>query len=167
MQPLRDEHEGLWPRVEKILAIARAVGQADSTTIRRGLDETLEFLDGDLVPHAYAEDRALYPAVQRIMGAPQATATMSRDHVEVTRFLGDLKEARKALPAGDLSIAEASELRRILYGLYALLKVHFAKEEEIYLPLLEGTLSEREAASLFTEMEHAAAQARGHQVDTA
>jgi iron-sulfur cluster repair protein YtfE (RIC family) len=167
MQPLRDEHEGLWPRVETILATARGVGQVDSASIRRGIDAALEFLDGDLIPHALAEDRALYPAVQRIMGAAHATATMSRDHVEVTRFLSDLREARAALTAGDVSIAEANELRRILYGLYALLRVHFAKEEEIYLPLLEEHLSEQEAATLFTEMEHAAAEARGHQVHTA
>jgi iron-sulfur cluster repair protein YtfE (RIC family) len=167
MQPLRNEHEELWPRVEKILSVAQSLGRADSLILRRGLDEVLEFLDHDLIPHASAEDRVLYPAVQRAMGATQATATMSRDHVEVGRLLGDLREARKALPAGELPTALADELRRILFGLYALLKVHFAKEEEIYLPLLEENLTEEEAVTLFAEMEHAAEHTRGHQVETA
>jgi iron-sulfur cluster repair protein YtfE (RIC family) len=167
MQLLRDEHEQLWRRAESILTTARDVGPADSAVIRSGLDHALEFLDGHLIPHAFAEDRALYPAVQRIMGASQATATTSRDHEEVTRFLAELKEAQSALPAGYLSIANANELRRILYGLYALLKLHFAKEEEIYLPLLEEHMAEPEAAALFSEMEHATEQARSHQFDTA
>jgi hypothetical protein len=34
--------------------------------------------------------------------------------------------------------------------------VHFAKEEEIYLPLLEARLTGDEARELFTAMEHAA-----------
>jgi iron-sulfur cluster repair protein YtfE (RIC family) len=163
LQPLRDEHQELWPRVEKIIAIAGTVGEADSAELKRGVNEVLEFLDGHLIPHAFAEERALYPAVERVMGAPQATATMSRDHVEVTRYLMDLREARKSLPSGRLVTTEANELRRILYGLYALLKVHFAKEEEVYLPILEAHLTEGEAVTLYRQMEHAAEQARTEQ----
>jgi iron-sulfur cluster repair protein YtfE (RIC family) len=167
MQPLRNEHEELWPRVEKMRSIAESVGQAESVFLRRSLDEVLEFLDHDLIPHASAEDRALYPAVQRVMGATRATATMSRDHIEVARLLADLHEARDVVPAGELPTALAHELRRILYGLYALLKVHFAKEEEIYLPLLEEHLTEEEVVTLFTEMEGAAGEARGHREESA
>lgn len=43
-------------------------------------------------------------------------------------------------------------LRRILYGLYTLVKVHFAEEEEIYLPLLEDRLGEDEATTMFAAM---------------
>ena len=163
MQPLRDEHHELWPRVEAILATAGAVDQEDTQALSRQIDDVLGFLTGHLIPHASAEDDVLYPAVERVMGAPQATATMGRDHVEVAGYVADLQEARTALPAGDLPAAQAHELRRVLYGLYALLKVHFAKEDEIYLPLLEGHLTEPQAAALFTEMEHAAQQARDRQ----
>ncbi len=47
-------------------------------------------------------------------------------------------------------------MRRILFGLYALVKVHFAKEEEIYLPLLDARLTEKGAAAMFEAMEQAA-----------
>ncbi len=37
----------------------------------------------------------------------------------------------------------------MLYGLYSIVKLHFAKEEEIYLPILDNHLSEGDAHELF------------------
>jgi iron-sulfur cluster repair protein YtfE (RIC family) len=51
-------------------------------------------------------------------------------------------------------------LRRILYSLYTLLKLHLAKEEEIYLPLLETKLTAEEAHAMFEKMEAAAHEAK-------
>jgi hypothetical protein len=48
----------------------------------------------------------------------------------------------------------------VLYGLYALVKVHFAKEEEVYLPILDARLSLEEAREMFEAMENAASQAK-------
>ena len=45
---------------------------------------------------------------------------------------------------------------RVLYGVYALLKVHFAKEEEVYLPILDGYLTPESAQEMFEAMETAA-----------
>ena len=52
--------------------------------------------------------------------------------------------------------ADAKALRRLLYGLYALISVHFAKEEEIYVPLLEEALTADGAQQMLREMGHAA-----------
>ena len=41
-------------------------------------------------------------------------------------------------PAPVRSRRDLPELRRLLYGLHALLKLHMAQEEESYLPLLEA-----------------------------
>jgi hypothetical protein len=62
--------------------------------------------------------------------------------------------------AGGPSPAATQELRRLLYGLYAIVTLHFAKEEEVYLPLLDRALSDDEAAAMFQSMEAAAAAAR-------
>jgi ADP-ribosylglycohydrolase len=42
--------------------------------------------------------------------------------------------------------------------LYALVRVHFAKEEEVYLPLLDARLNADEAHAMFEAMEAAAAR---------
>jgi hypothetical protein len=41
-------------------------------------------------------------------------------------------------------------------------KVHFAKEEEIYLPILEARLTSEEAHRVAEAMGEAAADAKGH-----
>jgi iron-sulfur cluster repair protein YtfE (RIC family) len=114
-----------------------------------------EFLAYHLIPHAQAEEAALYPTVQRVLGSPDATRTMSRDHVEVVRYVEELAGLQHE-PFG----RDPKALQRVLYGLYALVKVHFAKEEEVYLPILDERLSPNEAQEMFEAMENAAGQAK-------
>ena len=155
MTPLREEHRELLPRVEIVRAAADSVG-GDTTSLSVLIGEAFDFLAQQLIPHAAAEDAVLYPEVQRIMGAPEATATMSRDHVEVHRLTDALATLRARLQAGESGDELDNELRRVLYGLHALVRLHFAKEEEVYVPLLEQRLSEAEARSMFQAMREVA-----------
>jgi hypothetical protein len=59
-----------------------------------------------------------------------------------------------------LSSQNFKALQRVLYGLYALVKVHFAKDEEAYLPILEERLTAEEAREMFEAMESAAGRAK-------
>jgi iron-sulfur cluster repair protein YtfE (RIC family) len=158
-QPLKEEHKELLPHIEQLLTAADLVGEAPVPALQQAIDEAYAFLTHHLIPHAQAEDRALYPVVQKVMGAPEATGTMSRDHVEVGRLTDELSVLRSQ-SAGALSPAQTRALRRVLYGLYALVKVHFAKEEEVYLPLLDKRLSPQDAREMFEAMETAAKEAK-------
>jgi CRP-like cAMP-binding protein len=109
--------------------------------VRAKAERAYEFLWQHLIPHAKAEDAALYPVVQKVMGAPRATATMSRDRVEVGTLTGELAEAIAMVKPGEFPADVGRDLRRTLYALYALVHMHFAKEGEIYLPMLEASLS--------------------------
>lgn len=154
-QPLRDEHKELIPHIEQILEVADSIPDASQEQIRQGVKEVYEFLAYHLIPHAQAEEAALYPTVQKVLGSPEATRTMSRDHVEVVRYVEELGELQSNLPAQDFKA-----LQRVLYGLYALVKVHFAKEEEVYLPILDERLSPEDAREMFEAMEEAAGHAK-------
>ena len=66
------------------------------------------------------------------------------------------------LAGAPLSNEHMKALRRVLYGLYALVGVHFAKEEEIYLPLLDAQLTADEAQRMFAAMDVAAHAAMHH-----
>jgi iron-sulfur cluster repair protein YtfE (RIC family) len=160
-EPLREEHRHLLPHIDSLRALADSVGASDLDSIRAGVDQTHQFLTHHLIPHAEAEEKALYPVVARILGAPKATATMSRDHVEVGRLTDELATLRPGISGAAIAQAQERDLRRVLYGLYALVSVHFAKEEEIYLPLLDASLSPGEAAEMFEAMEQADGAARG------
>jgi hemerythrin-like domain-containing protein len=152
-QPLRDEHAHLLPHIEALREVADGIGESGTEVLRQEVSGVVSFLTDHLIPHAQAEDAVLYPVVAEAIGAPEATATMRRDHVEVSRLTGELVALRPQLTGATLEPATATALRRLLYGLYALVKVHFAKEEEIYLPILDRHLSPEDAKALFVAME--------------
>lgn len=158
--PLREEHRELLPHVETLKRAADAAGSAPAGEFFALVDSALAFLTGHLIPHATAEEQALYPVVCRVMGAAEATNTMSLEHVEVGKMTEELQHVRENLdPENE---ADLRAVRRILYGLYTLVRVHFAEEEEVYLPLLDARLSPEEAHAMFEAMEKAAGEAKGH-----
>ena len=155
-QPLRDEHASLVPHIQTLREVADRVTEISIESLRQEIDGAHRFLTDHLIPHAEVEDRVLYPVVGEALGAPEATATMRRDHVEVGRLTAELGTLRARLGGTAVDPGQAKELRRVLYGLYALVTVHFAKEEEIYLAILDQRLSAQAARELFAAMEHAA-----------
>ncbi len=159
-QPLHDEHKELFPYVERILETAETVCDAPVSEIRKGVEESYDFLAYHLIAHAQAEDEVLYPVVQTMLGSPLATKTMSRDHIEIGRYIDELAELKKGLSVEALTAPQAQALQRVLYGLYALLKLHFAKEEEVYLPILDQRLTLESAREMFENMEAAAGHAK-------
>lgn len=159
-QPLRDEHKDLLPHIVGLRTAADSVGEAEAADVQRNVAESHDFLVHHLLPHAQAEERALYPVVARLMGAPEATATMTRDHVEIGRLTAELGVLRTGLSGTTINAAQARSLRAVLYGLSALVSLHFAKEEEVYLPILDERLTESEARQMFEAMEAAAGEAK-------
>jgi len=117
------------------------------------------------MPHVDAEEEVLYPAVARALGSPRATASMSQDRVEIRHLTEQLRIFRARMFQPDFAMVTANELRRVLYGLYSIVKLHFAKEEEVYLPILDSRLSEGDAHELFhriAEFAHNEAHQLGH-----
>jgi hemerythrin-like domain-containing protein len=159
-QPLRDEHKELLPHIEMLRVVADQIGTTPMNTLMQRVSEVSMFLEQHLIPHAQAEEKALYPTVGRFMNAPMATATMSRDHVEVGRLTEELAALVKHISGTSVSTSQENDLRRVLYGLYGIVKLHFAKEEEVYLPLLDARLTPGEAQNLFEEMESAASEVK-------
>ena len=155
-QPLRDEHRELVPHIDALRSLADAVGETPAGDISKRLDESLAFLTDHLMVHAQAEEQVLYPAVADIMGAPGTTATMSRDHVAIRQMTLDLQALRRQLNSTHLTHKDEQALRRLLYGLHTLVRVHFDKEEEVYLPALDASLTPDKARDLFAKMERAA-----------
>lgn len=158
--PLRAEHRELVPYIADLRAVADSVGVAPLAELRLRLRAASDFLVSHLIPHALAEDEVLYPAVTAFVGTPVATATMSRDHQAVLALTTELAALRRLAEGDELRAQTAAGLRRVLYGLHALIKVHFAKEEEILLPLLDERLTSASARDLFAAMERSAAKNR-------
>lgn len=129
---IQREHHELADGIDALREAGDLIGERPADVVIEHAQRALVFLRESLIPHARAEDEHLYPLVASLLGAPGATQTMSRDHIEVARLTSHLE---RALEASDLKA-----VRRLLYGLYHVVRLHFAKEEELYLPLLEQGL---------------------------
>jgi iron-sulfur cluster repair protein YtfE (RIC family) len=138
---LRATHAAFAPGIDMLRQAADAVGVAPDDVVDRLLDRVHTFFAEEVVPHAVAEDRVLYPAIERILGVPGSTAPMRRDHVELGRLV-DRLDALRAENAVDSSGPHHAELRRVLHALDGLIRLHLAKEEELYLPLLDEQADE-------------------------
>jgi iron-sulfur cluster repair protein YtfE (RIC family) len=159
-QHVRNEHRELVSRIELLRTVADRVGSAPAETLREGVGQAYTFLIHQLIPHAQAEEQVWYPTVGRLLRALEATDTMSRDHLEVIRLTGELEALRLHLFYAPLSASDEQALRRVLYGLYAIIKLHLAKEEELYLPVLEARLTASEVERLVEVMERTVAEAK-------
>lgn len=154
MRPLHVEHQLLLPYVEELRRTADDVGLIPIHELEVAIDACRMFLFGRLIPHAEVETQAMYPLVGRLMGNADATATMTKDHDEVVELADELESLSKELHrVKKLDDELAVSLRRVLYGLYTIIGLHFAKEEELYVPLLEQGLSSEEAKVMFEKLE--------------
>jgi hypothetical protein len=128
-----EEHAGLFPHLDHLGSLASEATTLGEGELRTRLREVLAFLRDGLLPHAREEEVSVYPAAEKVLRAVGgATRTMSIDH----RFVGQMVEELSGLGEGLLSSANKERMRRLLYGLQALLQVHFTKENEGYVPLL-------------------------------
>lgn len=148
IEAFHEEHRELLGHIAHIRETARELPELTESERAARRDSVLEFIRGALLPHAEAEERFLYPKVAEILGDPRSTATMSSDHVAI-------RERAEALARAP--IADTAELAELLFGLYALITVHFEKEEKDYLPLLDDE-PEDQLRALFDRM----AEASGH-----
>ncbi len=135
-------------RMRDELSVLRDAAQQVSAGERRAAMVTLRaadrFLQDTLLPHEDAEDRALYPALADPLGSPEATATMSRMHAEINRMAARMHSHREiADAAGTVTGEQSDDLLACLYGLYALLCLHFVQEEENFFVLAPAALPER------------------------
>ena len=123
--------------VDRVRAVADGLDRLPPPLALAEVAAVHRFLTERLLPHEEAEDALLYPVVAELVGGDDPTAPMSRAHAEIahlTRLLGGvLADLGPAGPEAE----DRTDLRRILYGVHAILRLHFAQEEEAYLSLLD------------------------------
>lgn len=130
------EHDRMRDDLSILRDTAHQVAAGDFDCALVSLRAADSFLQDTLLPHEDAEDSALYPALARPLGSDEATATMSRMHAEIHRLSQRLHNHRElAEEAGGVRPDQSDDLLACLYGLYALLRLHFVQEEENYFVL--------------------------------
>jgi uncharacterized protein (DUF2249 family) len=108
-------------RVEALLGAVAGGGPAAEHERR----ELVEWCNRELVPHALAEEKALYPAAHAKAESRLLVDGMLDEHRVITGLVGEISAA------ADLARAAAAG-----YALVVMFAAHLTKENELILPLL-------------------------------
>ncbi len=152
-----EHHDRLIRHVERLHALAEMVDADTSFALKAGLDEESRFIDEQLVPHMAAIESTLYGQLERLMEGRHSMDPMRQEHEELRRLIATLGGYRAQLASGSLGPVEAMGLRRVLYRMHSIMRVHLA-EEEHYLRVLEANLTDVEKERLARGIDHAAGQ---------
>ncbi|WP_435059904.1 heavy metal translocating P-type ATPase [Streptomyces sp. bgisy060] len=130
------EHDDLRDVLDSVRDAADRLSDTPGPTALTAVEETHRLLTERLLPHEYAEEHQLYPALAPTLGGPEATATMSRAHTEIERLSHRVAtHLQLAHAGGGLAPEQLDDLRSCLYGLNTVLRLHFTQEEENYFSL--------------------------------
>ena len=137
---LRAEHDQLMPKLADLRTLADSLDTMSREEAILELESTATFLSKELVPHERADDAEIYPYISNLIGGEDPLAAMSRTHREIFHLVRLFDSQVADLPADGPSSGDLRDLRRILYGLHAIVVLHFAQEEELYSSLDENYL---------------------------
>jgi iron-sulfur cluster repair protein YtfE (RIC family) len=126
-----EHHERLMQHIDAMPVVGDLIGVASVAELRPRVDETADFLEGLLLPHMEAAERTLYPELERMLQNRHSMTPMRREHDEIRQLVAELARLQKRLDAGPLHTSETVALRRVIFRLYAMLKVHLAEEQLI------------------------------------
>ena len=131
------EHAVLRADVEAVRAAADVIGVEPAVAAVEGARRVCRLLVEEVVPHELAEDAELYPVLARALGGTDPTGTMSRAHSEIVHQTRRLSQLLDEIGRAEPDPEDLVELRRSLYSLHAILRLHFAQEDESYLSLAD------------------------------
>ncbi len=134
VEAVRNHHaqlaNGLAERVAALLATAQAAGSTGSAIGTRApsRDALVSFCRTELLPHAVAEESALYPAAQADPRARLLVEAMITEHGTLASLVNEIASARSMIEAAATGVA-----LRVLFD------EHLSKENDLVLPLLAGS----------------------------
>jgi hypothetical protein len=133
---LQSEHRELIPSLDRLVSVADRLDRLDPAAARAELAGVDALLRDEILPHEQADDREIYPILSGIIGGEDPLAAMSLTHGEIFHLAVILH--RQIAAMGDDQAIDTFDLRRTLYSLHAVLRLHFAQEEELYQSLDES-----------------------------
>jgi heavy metal translocating P-type ATPase len=126
------EHKEFYPEIQRIRTTADRLGQMTPEETRQELEAVRIFILVRLPEHEAEEEAVVYPVVAEAMGGEDPLSSMHRAHLEIAHLGRIYQQLIGELPQVGPSPDDLMDLRRLLYGLYAILRLHFAQEEEAY-----------------------------------
>jgi hypothetical protein len=147
-------HAQLMPHVDRLLTLAEMVGRVECAALHALYNEEYGFVAAQLIPHIDTVEAVLYDRLEALMGPRHTMNPMREEHETVRSLVAELGTYQVHEDNCTWNEMEGLALRRALYRLHALLKVHLAEEEQ-YLAVLDRSLTVAEKDVLARHLEHA------------
>lgn len=122
-------------RVDRLVRLAG--GGSDDATTTAARDDLVAFCATELLPHAAAEEGALYPVAAEDVRARLLVEAMIAEHRVLEGLVRDLRTTADPVLAAAIGT-----------GLRVLFETHLAKENDLILPLVAGDPSRSLSAAL-------------------
>jgi hypothetical protein len=129
---LASAHRSLRPYVGELAALAARLDSLPAPDARVQLEHLREALEKEVLPHEREEQEKAYPLIGKIVEDEDPTGPLIETHHEIRRLVRLFGRLVAQLPAEGPRPEDLRDLRRALYGLHAILTLHFAQEEELY-----------------------------------
>ncbi|MBR0680208.1 heavy metal translocating P-type ATPase [Roseomonas eburnea] len=123
-----EEHAGLRQLAEALREVGESIGTTPGAV--PDLSSIESRLRGELLPHQREEERALYPEAARRLGGRDPMGPLIRMHAEIEALADRVAVLHRLAERDGSWEATAPELRRTLFALEALLRLHLTIEEE-------------------------------------
>jgi iron-sulfur cluster repair protein YtfE (RIC family) len=132
VQGLASTHRALRPYVGELAGLATRLESLPPREARVQLERVREMLEKELLPHEREEQQAAYPLLANMLKDEDPTGPLIQTHHEIHRLARLFGRLVAQLLAEGPRTEDLRDLRRVLYGLHAILQLHFAQEEELY-----------------------------------
>jgi heavy metal translocating P-type ATPase len=134
---LEIEHRQLLPLVASVGHMADTCDDLAPGDVEIALASLADELDDRLLRHEQLEETTIYPALAAAIGGQDPMAVMSGSHREIFHLVRLLRRNTTRLDEAGPLPDQVRDIRRILYGLHAILALHFAQEEELYAAVVD------------------------------
>jgi heavy metal translocating P-type ATPase len=139
---LHAEHRRLGPALERLRNLADQLDTLPPAPLQAALTDVHRFLITDLLAHERLDEEEIYPTIAAQLGGEDPLGALSRTHQEIFHLTRLLTQLIGELPEAGPDPHDLPDIRRLLYSLHAVLRLHFAQEEELYQSVSEPDVAE-------------------------
>jgi hypothetical protein len=148
-----EHHQRLMAHVDEMPVTADMLLTASLEEVQPRLDATDDWLNGMLLPHLAAAEANIHPQLEQLMQNRHSMEPMRREHEQIRQLTAELGRLRAQLSHGHMSKGQGVAIRRVLFQLYALLKIHLV-EEECYIKVIEHDVDHDAVEMMASAMDH-------------
>ena len=135
---LRQEHREMQPVLDQLEAAGNFFNGGAKANVAEEIQRVARVIREQLLPHEREDEEKLYPELAAMVRGFDPLGAMSNTHREIFRLANRYAQLADELAGESPDELQLQEIRRLLFSLIAIVRLHFAQEEELYFTLSDA-----------------------------